>query len=84
MTLKGFIRKPKLMVKASKRIQARDCCNSDGGLVLKVCAKTKQLQTKEVRMPAIAIRKPDLLLFREKRVIRTHAARGENKAIQTK
>jgi len=46
--------------------------------------KIKQLQTKEVKMPAMAMRELKVLLCRQKSVIRTHAASGAKKAIQTK
>ena len=84
MIARGLIRKPKLMVKASIEIQARDCWSGTMGLAWYICVKIKQLQTKEVRMPAMAIRELDVLQRKEKRVMRTHATSGAKKAIQTK
>jgi len=84
MIARGFIKKPKLIIKASRWIQLKDCCNSTGGLVLNIWVKTKQLQTKEVRIPAIAMRELDVLSRKEKRVIRMHATSGAKKVIQIK
>jgi hypothetical protein len=84
MIASGFIRKPKLMVKASIEIQVKDCWSGDTGLAWNICVKIKQLQTKEVKMPAMAMRELKVLEFKKKSVIRTHAASGAKKAIQTK
>jgi hypothetical protein len=72
------------MFKLSIWIQVKDCWSSAGGLAWNICVKTKQLQTKEVKMPAMAMRELDFLHFRKKRVIKTHAASGAKKEIQTK
>ena len=84
MIASGSIRKPKLMVKPSIEIQAEDCWSWAGGLAWNIWAKTKQLQTKEVRIPAMAMRELDVLQRRQKSVIRTQAASGAKKAVQTK
>lgn len=72
------------MLKLSVEIQDNDCWSWAGGLDWNICVKTKQLQIKEVRMPAMAMRELDVLQRRQKNVIRTHAASGAKKAIQTK
>ncbi len=63
------------MVKASIWIQVRDCCNWAGELVWNIWVKTKQLQIKEIRMPAMAISELDVLAFQEKK--RNKDARSE-------
>jgi hypothetical protein len=82
MMASGFIRNPKLMVKASKWTHVRDRCSWAGGSFWNIWVKMRQLQTNEINIPEMAIRELAALELREKRVIRTQAASGAKKAIQ--
>jgi hypothetical protein len=82
MMASGFIRNPKLMVRASIWIHVKDCCSWAGGLFWNIWVKTMQLQIKEIKIPEIAIRELVALELRKKRVMSTHATSGAKNAIQ--